>query len=385
MRFMKPPKFEVPRNRQASYIIGTGGGVRKNSDSAGARMNTVALAVALVVPFAVLFPAAPAFAQTQSDDVDKIHVRIAKKIAPATVAVEGGGTRGSGILIDKSGVILTSPTAVGSSTNRVTVLTQGSRSYTGKVLGRANDRELVVVKIDAGQDLPFVELGDSDAAKPGQIAYVFGDSYDSIRSDDQAAMSMGVLSGIYELTQRHDRSLYTGQVLETSAAVNPSQNGGPLVDRDGRLLGLVTLNYDDSKFTGLAVPINVLKPCIDKIRREYTNAPVVLAPAADPKKSVPDPPAAKADAAEAWLGLEVRPATGGVEITRVSRRSPAHKAGLRRGDVLLQVDSARIPTEEALLKALARKSPEDLVKLTVRRDSGEKVELSVRLAAKPVY
>ena len=348
-------------------------------------MNTVALAVALVVPIAALFPAAPAFAQTQQDDVDKIHVRIAKKIAPATVAVEGGGTRGSGVLIDKSGVILTSPTAVGSSSSRVTVFTQGSRSFTGKVLGRANDRELVVVKIDAGQDLPFVELGDSDAAKPGQIAYVFGDSYDSIRSDDQAAMSMGVLSGIYELSQRHDRSLYTGQILETSAAVNPSQNGGPLVDRDGRLLGLVTLNYDDSKFTGLAVPINVLKPSIDKIRREYTNAPVVLAPAADPKKPGAEAAAAKADVGEAWLGLEVRPAAAGVEIIRVSRRSPAHKAGLHRGDVLLEIDSARIPTEEAFLKVLARKSPEDLVKLTVRRDSGEKLELSVRLAAKPVY
>ncbi|HEV3029346.1 MAG TPA: S1C family serine protease, partial [Planctomycetota bacterium] len=167
--------------------------------------------------------------------------------------------------------------------------------------------------------------------------------------------------------------------------VNPSQNGGPLVDREGRLLGLVTLNYDDSKFTGLAVPINALKPAIEKIRREYTSAPVVLAPAAEPKKPVGDAPPAKTDVGEAWLGLEVRPATGGVEIIRVSRRSPSHRAGLRRGDVLTQIDSARITTEEAYLKALARRSPEDMVKLTVIRESGEKVELSVRLAAKPVY
>jgi len=349
-------------------------------------MKTGALAVALVVPLAALFfSPASAFAQAQQDDVDKIHVRIARKIAPATVAVDGGGVRGSGVVIDKSGIILTSPTAVGSSSSRVTVITQGSRSYTGKVLGRANDRELVVIKIDAGQDLPFVELGDSDAAKAGQIAYVFGDSYDSIRSDDQAAMSMGVLSGIYELTQRHDKSLYTGKVLETSAAVNPSQNGGPLVDRDGRLLGLVTLNYDDSKFTGLAVPINLLKPLIEKIRREYTNAPVVLAPLVEPKKSAAEAAPAKADAGEAWLGLEVRSAAGGVEIIRVSRRSPAHRAGLHRGDVLTQIDSTRVGSEEAFLKALARKSPDDTVKLSVNREGGEKIELSVRLAAKPVY
>lgn len=347
-------------------------------------MNSLALAVALVVPVALLSPAPAALAQTPPEDVDKIHVRIARKVAPATVAVEGGGQRGSGVIIDKSGVILTSPTAVGTSSSRVTVLTQGSRAYTGKVLGRSNDRELVVVKIDAAHDLPFLDLGDSDAAKTGQIAYVFGDSYDSIRSDDQAAMSLGVLSGIYDLTQRHDRSLYTGRVLETSAAVNPSQNGGPLVDRDGRLLGLVTLNYDDSKFTGLAVPINVLKPSIDKIRRDYTDTPIVLGPPPEARKPAEAAPA-KAEAGEAWLGLEVRGGAGGVEIIRVSRRSPAHRAGLRRGDVLTQIDSVRITTEEAFLKALARKSPDDTVKLTVNRDSGGTVEMSVKLAAKPVY
>jgi S1-C subfamily serine protease len=340
-------------------------------------MKPVGLAVAFLLSLASILHA--------QEDVDKVHVRVAKKVAPATVAIEGGGVRGSGVIIDKSGLILTSPTAAGTSSSRVTVLTKGSRSYTGKVLGRSNDRELVLVKIDAAQDLPFVELGDSDAAKPGQIAYVFGDSYDSIRSDDQAAMSLGVISGIYELTQRHDKSLYTGKVLETSAAVNPSQNGGPLVDREGRLLGLVTLNYDDSKFTGLAVPVNALKSAIEKIRKDYSDAPVVLGPAVEPKKPPTETPPAKAEVGEPWLGLEVRPAAGGVEVTRVSRKSPAHRAGLRRGDVVTQIDSVRVTSEEALQKAIARKSPEDTVKITVNRDGGGVVELSVKLAAKPVY
>lgn len=341
-------------------------------------MKSVALAAVLVVPLA-------SFAHAQQEDVDRIHVRLAKKVSAATVAVEGGNVRGSGVIIDKTGIILTSPTAVGGASSRVTVFTQGSRSYTGKVLGRANDRELVVVKIDAAQDLPFIDLGDSDAVKPGQVAYVFGDSYDSMRSDDQAAMSLGAISGIYELTQRHDKSLYTGKVLETSAAVNPSQNGGPLVDRDGRVLGLVTLNYDDSKFTGLAVPINTLKPAIEKIRREYSNAPVVLAPAVEPKKPAPEAPPAKAEAGEAWLGVEVRPAAGGVEIIRVSRRSPAARVGLHRGDVITHLEGTKITSEEGLLKALAKKSPEESVKLVVARESGGTSELMVRLAAKPVY
>jgi S1-C subfamily serine protease len=338
-------------------------------------------------PFALAFAVlAPLAAQAQ-EDLDKVHVRIAKKVAPATVAVDAGGMHGSGVIIDKSGIILTSPTAVGMSTSRVTVLTKGARSYTGKVMGRANDRELVVIKIDAAQDLPFLELGDSEAVKAGQISYVFGDSYDSIRSDDQAAMSLGVISGIYDLTQRHEKSLYTGKVLETSAAVNPAQNGGPLVDRDGRLLGLVTLNYDDSKFTGLAVPINTLKPAIEKIRRDYSSVPVVIGPlrpepAAEAKKAEP---AAGVDGGEAWLGLEVKAVAGGVEVTRSTRKGPAHREGIRRGDIVSMIDGAKIASEEAYQKALAKKSPGDTVRITIQRDGGGAQELLVKLAAKPVY
>jgi S1-C subfamily serine protease len=339
-------------------------------------MKPVALAFAFLIPITL---------QAQ-EELDKIHVRIAKKVAPATVAVDGGGVRGSGILIDKSGILLTSPTAVGTTSTRVTVVTKGARTYTGRVMGRANDRELVVVKIDAAQDLPFVELGDSDAAHAGQISYVFGDSYDSIRSDDQAAMSLGVISGIYDLTQRHDKSSYLGKVLETSAAVNPSQNGGPLVDREGRLIGLVTLNYDDSKFTGLAVPINTLKPLIEKIRKEHTSAPVVIAPLRpEPEPRRPVEPAPKGEPGEAWLGLEVKTAAGGVEITRVTRKSPAFVAGLHRGDVVTMIDAAKVASEDAYQKALARKSPQETVRLTIRRDGGAVEEVLVKLGAKPVY
>jgi S1-C subfamily serine protease len=341
-------------------------------------MKAFALAFAFLVPLAAV----------AQEDLDKVHVRVAKKVSSATVAVDAGGMRGSGVIIDKSGIILTSPTAVGMSTSRVSVLTKGARAYTGKVMGRANDRELVVIKIDAGQDLPFLELGDSDAVKPGQISYVFGDSYDSIRSDDQAAMSLGVISGIYELTQRHDKSLYTGKVLETSAAVNPAQNGGPLVDREGRLLGLVTLNYDDSKFTGLAVPVNALKPAIEKIRKDYTSAPVVIGPlrpepAAESRKPAEARP--RADVGQAWLGLEVKAAAGGVEVTRSTRRSPAHGAGIRRGDVVSMIDGTKIASVDAYLAALAKKAPEDTVRLTIQREGGDLQELLVKLAAKPVY
>ena len=115
--------------------------MRKERRLAGERMKPVALTMAALVTFAAHH------AYAQQEDVDKVHVRIAKKVAPAVVAVDGGGLRGSGVIIDKSGILLTSSTAVGTATTRVNVTTKGSRTYSGKVMGRANDRELVVVEI----------------------------------------------------------------------------------------------------------------------------------------------------------------------------------------------------------------------------------------------
>ena len=344
-------------------------------------MKLLALPFLLLVLTASLHtPLAPA--RGMQEDPDKVHVRIYKKVAPATVYVEGGRFRGSGVIIDKSGIVLTSPTACGPNSDVVTVLVKGGKTYTGRVMGRINEHELVLVKIDGKDALPFVELGDSDSARVGQVSYVLGDCFDSLRTDDQPAISMGVISGIYEITKKQPGTFYTGKVLETSAAVNPNQDGGPLVDKDGKLLGLVTLNFDEAKFTGLAVPVNVLKPGIEQIKKEFANP----AAKAAPKPAPPPEPAAKPapKAADLWFGAEMSAVKGGLEVTRVARRSPAHKAGLQKGDVVTAVDSVRTLTEAALQKALAGKSAGDAVPVTVLRD-GEKKDFKVTLAVKPIY
>lgn len=317
------------------------------------------------------------------EEPDKIHVRIYKKVAPATVYVEGGRYRGSGVLIDKSGIVLTSPTACGPNSEVVTILVKGGKTYTGRVMGRVNEHELVLVKIDAKDPLPFVELGDSDAARVGQVSYVFGDCFDSIRNDDQPAMSMGVLSGIYEVTKKQPGTYYTGKVLETSAAVNPNQDGGPLVDREGRLLGIVTLNYDEAKFTGLGVPVNLLKPDIEQIKKDFANPAAKVAPKPAPKPE-PAPAPARPKSADLWFGADVKAVSGGLEVLRVARKSPAASAGLQKGDILTSLGSVKTLTEAALQKALASKSPGDAVAVTVLRD-GESRELQVTLASKPIY
>jgi S1-C subfamily serine protease len=327
---------------------------------------------AIGVPAFLVLTASAALAQGAADP-DKIHVPVARKVAPAVVYVEGGSERGSGVIVDPSGIILSSPTACGKNTTVVTVVTSGNRQVKGKVIGRDNARELVVVKIDAPQPLPFVELGDSAAARVGQVSYVFGDCYESIVNDDQAAMSLGVISGLYAVDDRRGNSLYVGPVIETSAAVNPNQDGGPLVDRDGKLLGLVSLNYDESKFTGLAVPIHVLKPSIDRIRKAHAGgAAGVVDLAEKPKKG------------NGWAGLEVAAGDAGLDVSRVSKDGPADRAGLRRGDRIRRIDGAVPAGPEAFEAALAAKSAGDELRLRIDRD-GQSMDVTVTLTRRPVF
>ncbi|HXG60029.1 MAG TPA: S1C family serine protease [Planctomycetota bacterium] len=314
------------------------------------------------------------------EEIDKVHARLYRKAAPAVVAVEGGRERGSGVLVDRRGILLTSPTACGASARTVTVITPDGTRYSGRVLGRVPEKELAVVRLEADREFPFLELGDSDAVRPGRLAYVLGDSYDSLRVDGQPALSVGVLSGTYEVsserplkilnpfTGRVQESPYRGKVLETSAAVNPHQDGGPLLDREGRVLGLVTLSYDDAKFTGLAIPINEIKPHLERILRE-AEAP---------------PRAAGAPAVAGWPGAEVRASAGGLEVTRVFRNGPAERAGLVRGDRVTAVNGAAAATEEEFHRALAGKEPGDRVTLTVIR-AGERRDVTLTLGRRPLY
>lgn len=300
----------------------------------------------------------------QEDEFSKPHIELHKKVAPAVVWVSGGGQTGTGFLIDKKGIVVTSPTAAGSSTTSVTVQTQGHKRYNAKVVGRANDKELVILQIEgASGTFPTLELGDSDTVRPGQVAYAFGDSFDSLRVDDVCHMSLGVVSGFYEVTQEKQRgSSYKGTVLEVSCAVNQNQDGGPITDRNGKVIGVTSLNYEDSKYTGFAVPINVLKSEIEK----------VLTPAvATPKSDV-------------WVGLEIEETDDGLVVSRVYAKSPAEKAGVKKGDLLVRVSEKRVMTTKTFGETISSLKPGDTMKVRVVRD-GKDLDLTITLAKKPVY
>jgi S1-C subfamily serine protease len=292
----------------------------------------------------------------QDADYRKAHARLYERVSPAVVGIRSSGMRGSGTILHRKGWILTSILATGQSSENVWVYLKGHRRVQGKVVERFKDLEAALVKIDPASVPGTIEWGDSESVRVGQIAYALGDSFDSIFTDDQVALSMGRISGVFELRRTQEKSIYKGMVLETSAAVNPGGAGGPLVDSRGRLIGMLTMNYHEAKFTSLAIPVQALAGALEK------HVPLGRQPV--------------------WSGLLAGREGGKVVVTRVS--GPADRAGIRKGDVILSIAGQPPASEEDLDRILRGFSPGDRVEVKVRRGE-EELSASVQLEEKEFY
>lgn len=294
---------------------------------------------------AVLFLAAG-----QDEESLRVHARLYQRTSPAVVGVRSAGQRGSGAIVHKDGWILTSLTATGLQADTVDVYLHGHKKVSGKVVERQKDLELALVKIDP-KDVPAVlPLGDSDPVKIGSICYVLGDSYSSIFTDDQVAISMGHVSGMYELKTTKGQTYYKGPVIETNAAVNPSAGGGVMLDGAGHVIGMITMNYHESKFAGVAIPINRLKETVEK---------------------------RIAGGTDVWIGLEPELKDKEVIARKIAKKGPADKAGLKDGDVLVKIGEREIKTPADVEAALKMCRVGQQLKVDVRRGG---VTLTVTLA-----
>jgi serine protease Do len=315
----------------------------------------------------------PGVAAAQDADPAQVHANFYKKHAPAIVGVKQSGNRasGTGVIIDERGYIVTSSLAIAGERS-VTVYLHGGGTASASVVARADDKELAILKLGGeGKSWPAVELGRSADVKIGRVCYVLGDSFESIFTDGQAAISVGVISGRYTLEKRKRQS-YAGEVLETSAAVNQNQGGGPLLDAHGRVLGLVSMNYHDSKFAGVAIPIDALREAIE---------------AAIEGRAMPR---AVAKQASGWIGAEFEEHEGQVFAVRVFSNGPAKEAGLERGEVVVSItagsDTVPVRQLKDLTDRIDRLTPGDTVILKVyREDTDAERDVTIVAGERKIY
>lgn len=290
--------------------------------------------VALLLSFmaAVLVPHDLHADTAAKDSEEEPVVRVYKEVAPATVLIasayrpqrplSGGqmGGVGSGVLLDEQGSILTNAHVVEGASKIMVMLHDGTRLI-AEVVGsdRVSDIALLHVRLPEGSRATAL-LGDSDRVQVGQkvlaIGHPFGLGY---------ALTTGVISGFGTAPNAGAGGAARGQVLQTSAAVNPGNSGGPLVDMEGRVIGITNAILMGAQNIGFAIPINTAKSIMAELRTHgYVARPWL-------------------GITGTWLPEEVMdlfalPLATGFLVEEVDEGSPAEKAGLRAGtlDVTLE-------------------------------------------------
>ena len=266
--------------------------------------------------------------------------------------------QGSGFIIDADGVLLTNAHVVDKA-DKVTVTLKDGRVFNGKVQGVDELTDLAVVKIDPkGQNLPIAPLGDSAKLKVGDWAIAVGNplgldntvTIGIISTLDRSAAKVGI----------RDKRI---DFLQTDAAINPGNSGGPLLNAEGEVIGINTAIRADANGIGFAIPINKAKSLESylaegkKVPHPYIGIGMVNL----------TPEAAKENNNDPNSQYGIIPEINGILIVNVVKSSPAQKAGLRRGDVVVAVNDNKVSDGQDLQAIVENTGVNQSLKLKIQR------------------
>jgi len=283
---------------------------------------------------------------------------------PGAPQGQGGEMRGvgTGFIVSRDGQIVTNAHVV-EGADAVKVTLSDGRTVDGKVLGTDTATDIALVKVEAGDSLPTVAFGDSTQLKVGQDVVAIGNPF---------GLGNSVTSGIVSALGRDINSGPFDNYIQTDAAINKGNSGGPLFNTDGEVVGINTAIFSP---TGGSVGIGFAVP-------SETAAKVVAALAKD------------GTVERGFLGVQIQPVTDdiaaalgfdrakGVLVSDVTADTPAAKAGIMRGDIVVSVDGTEVTSPRDLTRMIATDAPGATVKLGLLR-AGKPVDATVTLASRP--
>ncbi|HEY4190377.1 MAG TPA: trypsin-like peptidase domain-containing protein [Candidatus Limnocylindrales bacterium] len=318
-------------------------------------------------------------------DESSATIAVAAKVSPAVVRItvtganDSGNTGvipatgvGSGVIFDSNGWILTNHHVVEGG-EKFDVELKDGRVLSGTVYGIDTLTDLAIVKVNA-KDLPTAAIGESDALKVGQLVVAIGSPL--------GTYSNSVTSGIVSAKGRSittDNNESLSNLIQTDAAINPGNSGGPLLDAGGNVIGINTAIAQNSNGIGFAIPIDIARPIMAQaIAGQPLSRPYLGISFVSINRQLAD---------EKKLPVMVGALVGGFDengnpAPGVKDGTPAAKAGIKDGDIVVSVDGKTIDEEHPLDATLAQFSPGDTVSVVVLRD-GKTITLQVTLATRP--
>lgn len=276
---------------------------------------------------------------------------------------------GSGVIIDASGEILTNAHVVNQA-DKVTVTLKDGRTFEGKVQGADEVTDLAVIKIEAsGNDLPVAPLGDSSAVQVGDWAIAVGNP---VGLDN--TVTLGIISTLKRTSADVGIPNKRVEFIQTDAAINPGNSGGPLLNASGEVIGINTAIRADAMGIGFAIPIDKAKTIKDQLIRGQK----VPHPYIGVQTASLTPQLAQQNNNDPNSPIQI-PEIKGVLVVRVLPNTPAAAAGLRRADVIVQIDGQDITTAQQLQSLVDNSRVGQVLQLKIQRGGQDQV-LAVRTA-----
>jgi serine protease Do len=267
---------------------------------------------------------------------------------------------GSGFVVSRDGLVVTNYHVIEGATEVKVHL--NDRDYPAQIKGSDPSTDIALLKIDAGRDLRYVELGDSDSVRVGDWVMVVGNPLNLDKT-----VTTGVISAKGRSLGISDASFEN--FIQTDAAINFGNSGGPLLDLQGRVIGIATAINWGAENIGFAVPVNTLKQVLPQLREKGKVSRGYLG------IQIGNMTYAQAQA----FGLE---STDGALVGSVEDGTPAEKAGVHHGDVILAVDGIKIKQTRDLINYVSAKGPNATVTLQIFRD-GKTLDRQVKLSERP--
>lgn len=272
---------------------------------------------------------------------------------------------GTGFIIDSDGLILTNKHVVARASARYRVVLKDGTDYEVKKIHRDPFIDLAILEINAS-GLPTLELGDSSTLKVGQTAIAIGNALGRFTN----TVTVGVISGIgrgVTASSGLGQSEVLDDVIQTDAALNPGNSGGPLLNLSGQVIGINVATTEGAENIGFSIPVNAVKPVLAEFK-------------------------AKGRIVRPFLGVEyviitedlsvLRKLPEGAFIQRVVPGTPAEAAGLKAGDIIIKVNGEEISERYTLAEVIRSHKVGDKLKLTIDRN-GEQLEFSATLGEAP--
>lgn len=263
---------------------------------------------------------------------------------------------GSGIILSDNGYILTNQHVAGNKYSNCYVTVESGITYNGSVVWSDANLDLAIVKITAN-NLDYIELADSDNINLADEVYAIGNP---IGIEFQRTVTKGIISGIDRTIkiEEGDQGNYMEDLIQTDATINEGNSGGPLINTNGELIGVNTVKISDAEGIGFAVPINIIKPILEKLVQNGKFDEAYLGIYGYDKEVIPY--------LDSNLNIQ-----SGVYVATILTDGPLFNKDIKVGDIITRIDDIEINKMNDLKKYIYTKAPGEKVNLTIKRGERE--------------